>query len=258
MNTLVCVKRVPATGARVTLTPDEQAIDARYLSFAVGPHEECAIEAAVQIAEEHDGDVTVLTLGEADAVEQLRYALAMGAHEMVLLETEDDDSDWGPMATAAAIVDAIREQEAGGESFDVMLFGNDSADSGGYQVGVRVAYALGLPVVTGVKGLEISEGHATARREGSDGWEVYEVDLPAVFTVKEGINLPRYPSIPGKLRARRRKPETLSPARSEDGLEKIRLKIPETEKKQAQILGHGPEAAPKVVDILEELGLLTS
>ncbi len=257
MNTLVCVKRVPATGARVTLTPDEQAIDARYLSFAVGPHEECAIEAAVQIAEEYDGDVTVLTLGEADAVEQLRYALAMGAHEMILLETEDGDSDWGPMATAGAIVDAIRQKEAEGDAFDILLFGNDSADAGGFQVGVRVAYALGLPVVTGVKGLEISDGHATARREGGGGWEVYEVDLPAVFTVKEGLNLPRYPSIPGKLRARRRKPETIAPNRGEDGLEKIRLKVPETEKKQAQILGHGPEAAPKVADILEELGLLS-
>lgn len=257
MNTLVCVKRVPATGARVTLTPDEQAIDARYLSFAVGPHEECAIEAAVRITEEHDGDVTVLTLGEADAVEQLRYALAMGAHEMILLETEDD-ADWGPMATASAIVDAIREQQADGKTFDVLLFGNESADAGGFQVGVRVAYALGLPVVTGVKGLEIGDGRATARREGSEGWEVYEVDLPAVFTVKEGINLPRYPSIPGKLRARRRKPETITPNRSKEGLEKIRLKVPDLEKKHAQILGHGPEAAPKVVDILEELGLLTS
>ena len=257
MNILVCVKRVPATGARVTLTPDEQAIDARYLSFTVGPHEECAIEEAVRMAEAHDGEVTVLTLGEADAVEQLRYALAMGAHEMVLLETEED-ADWGPMATAGAIVDAIQQQEADGTRFDVLLFGNDSADAGGFQVGVRVAYALGLPVVTGVKGLEISDGRAVARREGSGGWEVYEVDLPAVFTVKEGINLPRYPSIPGKLRARRRRPEILTPNRSEDGLEKIRLKVPEVEKKQAQILGHGPEAAPKVVDILEELGLLTS
>lgn len=257
MNILVCVKRVPATGARVTLTPDEQAIDARYLSYTVGPHEECAIEEAVRIAEAHDGEVTVLTLGEADAVEQLRYALAMGAHEMVLLETEDG-ADWGPMATAGAIVDAIRRQEADGRTFDVLLFGNDSADAGGFQVGVRVAYALGLPVVTGVKGLEIDGGRAVARREGGGGWEIYEADLPAVFTVKEGINLPRYPSIPGKLRARRRKPETLSPDRGEEGLEKVRLKVPEAEKKQAQILGHGPEAASKVVDILEELGLLTS
>ena len=256
MNTLICIKRVPATGARITLTADEQDIDARYLSFAVGPHEECAIEEAVQIADRCDGTVTALMLGPDEAEEQLRTALAMGVNEPLLLET--DGEDWGPMATAQAITQAVQDQQADGEPFDLLLFGNDSADSGGFQVGVRVAYALGLPVVTGIKGLEISNGMATARRETAGGWEVYEVPLPAVFTVKEGINLPRFPSIPGKLRARRRKIEHFEPEKVADGLEKVRLKLPPEEVNDTQILGHGPEAAPKVAELLAELGLIPS
>ncbi len=256
MNILVCVKRVPATGARITLTEDEQAIDARYLSFAVGPHEECAIEEAVQLATAHDGSVTVLTLGPDEAEEQLRTALAMGVNEPLLLETEGDD--WGPLATAHAITQAVTEQAANGEPFDLLLFGNESADSGGFQVGIRVAHALGMPVVTGIKGLDIDDGVATARRETAGGWEIYEAQLPAVFTVKEGINLPRFPSIPGKLRARRRKIEHLQPEQIADGLEKVRLKLPPETVNDTKILGHGPEAAPKVADLLAELGLIPS
>ena len=81
-------------------------------------------------------------------------------------------------------------------------------------------------------------------------------DLPSVVTVKEGLNLPRYPSVPGRLRAKRKPLETRTPERSAPGVEKIRLKLPEGDTSQAEILGHGPEAAPAVVDVLRRAGLV--
>ena len=254
MEILVCVKRVPATGAKITISEDEQEIVTRNLGFTVSPHEECAVEEAVQLVEKHGGSVTVLTLGPDAATEQLREALAIGADRAVLLET--DGEDWPPMATARAIVEAIRAEEAAGRKFDLLLFGNEAADTGGYQVGIRVAHALDLPCVSGVKGLEIVDGTAVARREAGGGWELFEVALPAVITVKEGINLPRYPSLPGKLRAKKKPLERLRPQKTEDGLQKIRLKSPREQESNVVILGEGVTAVPKVVEILQELGVV--
>jgi electron transfer flavoprotein beta subunit len=141
---LVCVKRVPVTGGRMVLTEDAQALETKHLGFTISPHEECAVEEAVRIVEAGGGEVVVLTLGPAEAEEQLRDCLAIGADRGILLKTSDE---WDPQATAGAIVDAAR----GEEPFDLVLFGNESADAGNYQVGIRVAYALGLPVVTGLK-----------------------------------------------------------------------------------------------------------
>lgn len=255
MEILVCVKRVPATGARIVLTDNGQAIDTRNLGFTISPHEECAVEAAVQLVEQHGGRSTVLTLGPATAVEQLRDALAVGIDEAILLAAGDEE--WGPMATAAAIVEAVRACEDEDKRFDLLLFGNESADSGGYQVGIRVAEALGLPVISGVKGLEIAEdGTVTARREANGGWDIYEVALPAVVTVREGLNLPRYPSVPGRLRAKKKPLAETTPQQQADGLEKIRLVVPAEQGSSVQILGEGVEAVPRIMELLQELRLI--
>jgi electron transfer flavoprotein beta subunit len=254
MNILVCIKRVPAPGTKIVLTEDEQEIETRHLGFTISPHEECAVEEAVRLIEKHGGSSTVLTLGSDAATEQLRDSLSMGIDRAVLLET--DGSEWDPMATAEAIVEAIRTQRDEGFDFDVLLFGNEAADTGGYQVGVRVAQALDLPCVAGIKALEIQDGIAVAKREASRGWEIFEVPLPAVFTVKEGINLPRYPSLPGRMKARKQTINRIEPQRNEGGLEKVRIKVPQEQHSGAEILGEGPEAAPKIVEILKELGVI--
>jgi electron transfer flavoprotein beta subunit len=123
-------------------------------------------------------------------------------------------------------------------------------------VGIRVAHALGRPCVTGVKGVTVADGRARLEQEVPGGRDVYEVPLPAVVTVKEGLNLPRYPSVPGRLRAKRKPLETRSPERRQPGVEKIRLKLPEGDTSQAEILGHGPDAAPAVVEVLRRAGLV--
>jgi electron transfer flavoprotein beta subunit len=253
MRILVCVKRVPLTGGRMVLTEDEQAIETRHLGFTISPHEECGVEEAVRLVEQHGGEVTVLTLGPAEAEEQVRDALAIGADRGILLETGGEE--WDPQATAGAIVATIEDERAAGGDFDLVVFGNESADAGNYQVGIRVAHALGRPVVTGLKGLSIEDGRARCEQEVTGGRDVYLVPLPAVVSVLEGINLPRYPSVPAKLRARRKPVERRTPERPQPRLEKLRLVVPSGQGKRAEILGRGPDAAPAVVDVMRELGV---
>jgi electron transfer flavoprotein beta subunit len=254
LRILTLVKRVPATGGRINLAPDGRSIDTAYLGFVVSPHEECAVEEAIRLVETHGGEVTVMTLGPAEAADQLRDALAVGAERAVHLET--DGSDWDPVATSAALVAAIRDLESADGPFDLILVGNESADSGGFQVGIRVAVALERSCVNGAKQLEVTDGVARARRQIPGGWEVYDIPLPAVVGVKEGINLPRYPSVPGRLRARKKEIERVTPAPLAGGLEMIRLRLPVEQDRQVEVLGTGPEAAPRVVEILREVGAL--
>ena len=148
----VCVKRVPAPGAKINVTADGLEVDAANLGFTTSPHEECAVEAAVQLIEQHGGEVTVLTLGAPEAEEQVRYARQRRHPTRVLLG--DDRRRVGSAAhgrrRSPRRSTSSRPPTA---PFDLILFGNESADSGGFQVGIRVAHALGRPMVNGIKGL---------------------------------------------------------------------------------------------------------
>ncbi|MFL5750324.1 MAG: electron transfer flavoprotein subunit beta/FixA family protein [Chloroflexota bacterium] len=254
MNVLVCVKRVPATGGKIVLTADAQDIDTRFLGFTISPHEECGVEEAVRIVEAQGGSSTVLTLGPEAASEQLRDAMAIGIDNAVLLQT--DGSDWDAYATAAAIVDAVRALETEGGPFDLILFGNEAADTGDFQVGIRAATALGRPVVSGIKAITARDGGVEARREAGGGWEVFDLPMPAVLGVKEGLNLPRYPSVPGRLRARKKEIRTLVPERRPGGPTKERLRLPEGTESEVEVIGQGAAAAPAVVELFQKLGLL--
>jgi electron transfer flavoprotein beta subunit len=291
----VCVKRVPMVGGKIVVTADGQDVDTRMSGFTVSPHEECAVEEAVRLVERHGGSVTVLTLGPPAAADQLRDMLSLGASRAVLLET--DGREWGPIATAEAIVaqvtgaatdpaaspdpalpgpavcpdpalpdpaaspaPALSDPAASPEPalpYDLLLFGNEAADTGDYQVPVRVAHALGLPCVTGIKNLEVTDAGARAKREYRGTEEVFDIPLPAVVSVKEGINLPRYPSLPGRLRAKRATIETRAPQWRADGLTKTGLRVPAGESKRAEILGNGADAVPALVALLDELGILS-
>ena len=253
MRILTCVKRVPMTGGKIVLSGDEQAIETKHLGFTISPHEECGVEEAVRLIEANGGESVVLTLGPPEAEEQLRDAMALGADRAIHLVT--DGNEWDPQATAAAIVEAIRADEAANSPFDLVCFGNESADSGGYQIGIRVAYALGRPVATGLKGVSLDGGSVRCEQEVPGGRDVYVLPLPAVVTVLEGLNLPRYPSVPAKLRAQRKPVDSSSPARPDPRLEKLRLVVPESQGKEAEILGHGPDAAPAVVEVLQRIGV---
>ncbi|HXR13610.1 MAG TPA: electron transfer flavoprotein subunit beta/FixA family protein [Solirubrobacteraceae bacterium] len=254
MNILVAVKRVPMTGGRIVLRDDRQEIDTRHLGFTISPHEECAAEEAVRLIEAHGGSSTVLTLGPPEAEEQLRDALAVGVDRALHLVS--DGEEWDPQATAAAIVAAIAAERDAGTRYDLILFGNESADAANFQVAMRVAAALALPCVSGVKAISLDGGRIRCEQEVGGGRDVYELELPAVVAVKEGLNLPRYPSVPGRLRAKRKPLEASSPQRPGARLRKLELALPPGSGKQARILGSGADAAGAVVEVLAELGLL--
>jgi electron transfer flavoprotein beta subunit len=254
VRVLACIKRVPITGGRIVLTDDARAIDTRHLGFTMSPHEECGVEEAVRITEANGGDSVVITLGPPEAVEQLRDAMALGIDRAIHLQT--DGQEWDGEATAAALTEAIKADEAASGQFDFIFFGNESADSGGFQVGARVAHALGRPCVTGLKRVTLDGTSVRCEQEVEGGRDVYVVPLPAVVTVKEGLNLPRYPSVPGRMRAGRKPVAASTPPRPEPRLELVRLVVPAGQGRRAEMLGTGAAAAPAVVEVLRKAGVL--
>jgi len=255
MRILVCVKRVPAPGARIIITEDEQNIDSGHLGFTMSPHEECAIEAATQLSEQYGGEVTILTAGSSASEEQLRYAASVGASSLVQIENSSGN-DWDPQRTARALSAAVKALENESGYYDLLLFGNEAADTGGYQTGIRTAHLLGRPIVNAINGIEVEEGGFVARRETLSGVEVYRVAGPAAFGVKEGINLPRYPTMKGRL-ASKKLPVRVIEDHSEPGEQcRLRLFRPAEVAKETVILGTDSNAAEAVVDLLEEMGLV--
>ena len=245
-DVLVCVKRAPDTGGDVTLTADGQSVDARGLGFAISAHESCAVELAVRIAGDTGGTATVLTLGTDDAVEQLRTVLGLGCTAAVLIEA--DPAGFGP-------ADVAREIAAVAGGYDLVLLGNDAADTGDFQVGIRLAYALGRPVVNGASTVVVTGDTATAHVAGPDGVETYQVPLPAVVTVLEGGVEPRYPTISGRMKAKKVKIETVQPQAAPRGPDRVRLLLPPAQPSAVEVIGEGPDAAKAVVDLLEKLGV---
>ena len=254
MRIAVCVKRVPITGGRIVLAEDARSINTQHLGFTISPHEECGVEEAVRLIEANKGDSVVLTLGPPEAVEQLRDAMALGIDRAIHLQT--DGSEWDGEATAGALLDAIRADEAANGQFDIVFSGNESADSAGFQVGIRIAYALGRPCVTGLKKVTIDGTSVRCEQEVEGGRDVYVVPLPAVLTVKEGLNLPRYPSVPGKMRARTKPVAVSAPARPEPRLELVKLAVPAGQGRRAESLGSGAAAAPAIVEMLQKAGII--
>lgn len=255
-NVLVCIKRVPDVAGEVLLAEDEQSVDARHVGFTVSPHEECAVELATQIAAASGGAATVLSLGSSDSVEQLRSALAVGCSDGVLIEAETDR--FGPADIASAIADVVRARADAGTRYDLVLLGNDAADTGDFQVPVRLAYALSRPVLTGISTCELAGDRVVARGDGPEGTEIFEVPLPAVIAVMEGGVSPRYPSIPGRMKAKRAPLETLTPVIEPRGSGRVRLTVPPPRPSTVEILGHGPDAAPAVVDLLVRIGVVSA
>jgi electron transfer flavoprotein beta subunit len=253
VNVLVCVKRVPDSSSQVVLTPDSQAVDGRMAGYTVSPHEECAIELAVRIADATSGKATVLTLGPAEASEQLRTALALGCGAAVHIEA--DGVAFGPSDVAREIAAAVKAHGDEGRGYDLVLLGNDASDTGDFQVGIRLAYALGLPVVNGVATLEVADGVVSAHVDGPDGPETYSVPAPMVATVLEGGVEPRYPTLKGRMAAKKIEIETRTPTAEPVGSSRVQLTLPPPAPSNVEILGEGPEAAAAVVDLFEKLGV---
>jgi electron transfer flavoprotein beta subunit len=253
-NVLVCVKRVPDSSGQVLLTDDAQGIDGRFVGFTVSDHENSAVELAIRVADATGGTVTLLTIGPSEATEQLRTMLSLGAHAAVLVEA--DPATIGPSDVAHEIAQVINDHAAAGTSYDLVLLGNDAADSGDFQVPIRLAYALGRPIVTGASLVEVADGVLVAHVDGPEGEETYTVPLPAVTSVLEGGVEPRYPTLKGRMGAKKIEIETRSTTRDPEGAHRVKLVLPPPEPSTVEVLGEGPAAASAVVDLLERLAVV--
>lgn len=253
-NVLVCIKRVPDSSGTILLTDDAQGVDGRFVGFTVSNNEHSAVELAIRMADATGGTVTLLTVGPADAVEQLRSTLSLGCQAAVLVEA--DTPRLGPVDVAHEIAEVVRDHEArpdGGTSYDVVLLGNDAADSGDFQVPIRLAYLLGRPVVTGATVVEVADGNVTAHGDGPDGEETFSVPVPAVVSVLEGGPEPRYPSLKGRMAAKKVQIEMRTSTREPVGANRVKLFLPPPQPSTVEVLGEGPETAAAVVDLLERL-----
>lgn len=209
MRIAVCIKQVPDTEARLRVAKDGRWVDEEDLPFVINESDNYALEEALTLAEQTGGEVVVFSLGPARVKEALRKALALGAVRAVHLEDEAF-AGGDAMATARALAAALAREEV-----DLVLTGSQSDDSGFGATGSVVAGHLGWPHAWLVMGVELEEGAKSAKvtREMESGMnEIFRLQLPAVIEVQAGINHPRYASLKGIMKAKRKPIDVLAPA----------------------------------------------
>jgi electron transfer flavoprotein beta subunit len=244
VNSIVCVKRVPDTEARVRISGDGTTIESAGVKFVLNPYDEFAIEAALKHREAAGaGEVTVISVGSADSAETLRTGLAMGADAAVLLKS---DSPAEGISVARALAAELKERE-----FDLALFGMRAIDDDLQAVGAMVAELLQLPSATVVTEFSIADGTVTAHREIEGGTEVVELKLPCVLTITKGAYEPRYASLKG-IMAAKKKPLDEKPAQLEDSTSPVLSLSTPAERQPGRIVGQGADAVPELVRLLRE------
>jgi len=238
------VRRVPDTATRIRIASDGKSIDTSDAEFVINPYEEYALEQAVQLKEKHGGEVTVVTLGPEKTTQVIMKTLALGADNAVHLKCDKIPDD--PSSIARALANELK-----GLEFDVLLFGKKGVDDDNQQVGQMVAELLGIPSMTQIVKLEISDGKAVAHREVEGGSITVETTLPAAFTAEKDLTAPRYASL-RELVAARKKPIVVKDVQlSPPSLEIVSIQYPPPHP-PGKIVGKGVDAVPILVKLLHE------
>ena len=202
MNIFVLMKRTFDTEEKISISGGK--INEDGAEFIINPYDEYAIEEAIQVRDANGGEVTVISVGTEEAEKQLRTALAMGADKAVLINTEDDVEGGDQFTTAKILGEYLKDKDA-----DLIIGGNVAIDGGTGQVGPRVAELLNIPYVTTITKLEIDGTNVTVTRDVEGDSEVIETSLPLLVTAQQGLNEPRYPSLPGIMKAKKKPLEEL-------------------------------------------------
>lgn len=262
MNICVLLKQTFDTEEKIVLRSGVITEDG--VKYVINPYDEYAVEEAIRLKEQHGGSVTVVSVGPERAAEALRTALAMGADEAALLDGDRIGGD--EAAVAKALAAFVRGADGGagggsggGEGYDLLLAGNFSIDNGSGQVAVRLAELLGLPHVSSITKLTVaaSGDKAEALRDAEGDTETVEVRLPALFTAQQGLNEPRYPSLPGIMKAKKkpfRRVGTdelgLTEAELAPRTARVRLSLPPARKAGQLLKGTPAEQAARLVELL--------
>jgi electron transfer flavoprotein beta subunit len=200
MNILVLLKQTFDTEEKIVI--DNGGISEEGVKFIINPYDEYAVEEAVKLKEEHGGEVTVITVGPSRAEEALRTALAMGADKAVIV---DDVNLFGDEYIIAKVLEAVVNRR----EYDIILGGYMAVDDGSAQVGPRLAEHLGIPHVSTIINLQVDGKTARVERDVEGNLEVIEINLPVLLTAQQGLNEPRYPSLPNIMKARKKPLERL-------------------------------------------------
>ncbi len=254
MKIIVCIKQVPDTAARITVSGDGTGIETGDLCFVVNPYDEYGVEEALKVKEKFGGEVMILSLGPDRATEAIRTCLAMGADRAVHLK---DDAFEGadPFLTAKVLAAAISQME-----YDLIFCGKEAVDDNAAFVGPALAEFLGIPQATMITKLTPAEGGKTitVEREVEGGKEALEISLPALVTTQKGLNEPRYASLPGIMKAKKKEIKVVDAAAlgiADDlqGKVKARSWAPPPQRKAGKkIPGEPAEAAKELVRLLKE------
>ncbi len=251
VNIIVCVKRVPDTGTRIRIARGGSAIDPEGLRHVMNPYDEFALEAGLRTREAvGEGEVTAVSLGDAQSEETLRAALALGADRAILIEgTVTHDG----LATAKVLASVIEEDRA-----ELILLGKKAVDDDQEQVGPMLATLLGWSCASAVSQFELEGGHGSVRcaRAVEGGTQYVRLPLPSVLTITKGAFEPRFASMKG-IMAAKRKPLERRPAKAVASRLRLRsLELP-PERSGGEFIGEGAGAVPELVRILrDEEGLI--
>jgi electron transfer flavoprotein beta subunit len=241
MEILVLLKQTFDTEAKITVK-DGHIVDDD-VTMVINPYDEYAVEEALKLREAVGGAVTVVSVGSDRVEEALRRALAMGADEAVLVEAPAG-------ADELTIAHALAEW-AGAKQWDIVLAGNVSVDTGAGQVALRFAEILGLPHVAAALKLEVGDGKAVVHRDAEGDTEVLEVTLPALVTAQQGLNEPRYPSVPGIMKAKRKTIARVTPASPvAPATEVLSVFQAQQNRRNTMIKGSPAEQAQQLVQLL--------
>lgn len=197
MNIFVLMKRTFDTEEKITITGGK--INEDGAEFIINPYDEYAIEEAIQVRDAQGGEVTVITVGGEESEKQLRTALAMGADKAVLINIDEDIEFGDQFTTSKLLAEYLKDQ-----AVDLIIGGNVAIDGASGQVGPRVAELLSIPYVTTITKLEIDGNNVTVTRDVEGDSEVIETSLPLLVTAQQGLNEPRYPSLPGIMKAKKK------------------------------------------------------
>ncbi len=203
MKILTTVKRVTDPNMKIKIKPDNSGIVTEGVEYQMNSFDEYGVEEAIQLKEEHGGEVVAVSVGSSESTKELRTAMAMGADRAILVETDEDlDSD----AVARVLAEVVDREEP-----DVILMGKQSVDSDRSQAGQLLAAYLGWPQATFAFDVEIEDGWATVGREVDGGTATKRIKLPGIITADLRLNDPRYASLPGIMKAKRKPLDTLTP-----------------------------------------------
>jgi len=195
MKILVLLKQTFDTEEKIVLSNGKVSEDG--VKYVINPYDEYAVEEAVAIKEKHGGEVTVVTIGPSRAEAALRTALAMGADKAIIV---DDESVFGDEYMISKVLATVAKRDA----YDLILGGYMAVDDGAAQVGPRLAEELGIAHISTITNMEVDGSLVKVEKDVEGDIEIIEVNMPVLVTAQQGLNEPRYPSLPGIMKAKKK------------------------------------------------------